>query len=186
MTINTPRIVPGRGRYAGQAFVLHGCFSDGPYTYPQAEAARREILRNPVAQEVYDDFERRGLGGIANHFITNNPVPTTESPAMSNSRIVHIVTGEHFAVPGCPTEVFTTPANAEAYALSLANSLRDYVGLPAATDPAAWRTAMEEARQKRAADLMLADTDELADEPELDGWVEITERVLDPVLAVAD
>ena len=105
---------------------------------------------------------------------------------MSDSRTVHIVTGEHFAFPGCPTEVFTSEGNAQTYALGLANKLRDYVGLPAATDAASWRTAMEEARQKRASDLMLADTDELAEEPELDGWVEITERVLDPVAAIAD
>lgn len=65
-----PRIVPGRGRFAGQAFVLHGCMSDGPYTYAQAREARREIMRNPVPPEVYADFERRGLGGMATHFLT--------------------------------------------------------------------------------------------------------------------
>lgn len=67
-----PRIVPGRGKYAGQAFVLHGCMSDGPYTYKQAEWARRELIRNPVAPEVYADFERRGLGGMATHFLTDD------------------------------------------------------------------------------------------------------------------
>ena len=67
-----PRIVPGRGKYAGQAFVLHGCMSDGPYTYAQAEWARRELIRNPVDQKVYDDFERRGLGGLATHFLTDD------------------------------------------------------------------------------------------------------------------
>ncbi len=67
-----PRIVPGRGRFAGQAFVLHGCMSDGPYTYPQAEASRRDLIRNPIPQSVYDDFERRGLGGMATHFLTDD------------------------------------------------------------------------------------------------------------------
>ena len=105
---------------------------------------------------------------------------------MNQPNTVHIVTGEHFSVPGCPTEVFSSRTSAQVYALSLVNHLRDHVDLPAATDPALWRTAMEEARQKRAVDLMLADTDELAEEPELDGWVEITERVLDPVLAEAN
>ncbi len=67
-----PRIVPGRGRFAGQAFVLHGCISDGPYTYQQAHQAMRELHRNPVPQAVYDDYERRGLGGIAAHFLTDD------------------------------------------------------------------------------------------------------------------
>lgn len=67
-----PRIVPGRGRFAGQAFVLHGCMSDGPYTYSQAHTARRELLRNPVPDEVYADFEARGLGGMATHFLTDD------------------------------------------------------------------------------------------------------------------
>lgn len=67
-----PRIVPGRGRFTGQAFVLHGCMSDGPYTYTQAREAMRELIRNPVSQEVYDDFERRGLGGMATHFLTDD------------------------------------------------------------------------------------------------------------------
>jgi len=95
---------------------------------------------------------------------------------------VHIVTGEHFSVPGCPTQVFSVRDTAEVYALGLANVLREYVDLPPASDPNLWRTAMEEARQKRAADLMI-DTDELAEEPELDGWVEITEHVLDAVVS---
>lgn len=67
-----PRIVPGRGRFAGKAFVLHGCMSDGPYTYSQADAARRELIRNPVPPEVYADYERRGLGGMATHFLTDD------------------------------------------------------------------------------------------------------------------
>ena len=73
MSINVgPRMVPGRGRFAGQVFVLHGCFSDGPYTYPQARAACAEIRRNPVPQSVYDDYARRGLGGMATHFLTDD------------------------------------------------------------------------------------------------------------------
>lgn len=68
-----PRIVPGRGRYAGQAFVLHGCMSDGPYTYQQAEWALAELKRNPVPNEVYADYQRRGLGGRATHFLTDDP-----------------------------------------------------------------------------------------------------------------
>lgn len=67
-----PRLVPGRGRYAGQVFVLHGCMSDGPYTYPQARVAIDELRRNPVPAEVYRDYERRGLGGRATHFLTND------------------------------------------------------------------------------------------------------------------
>lgn len=67
-----PRLVPGRGRFTGQVFVLHGCMTDGPYTWPQARAARLEIMRNPVPQAVYDDYERRGLGGMATHFLTDD------------------------------------------------------------------------------------------------------------------
>lgn len=67
-----PRLVPGRGRYAGQVFVMHGCFSDGPYTWPQAHAALAEIKRNPTPDAVYADFERRGLGGMATHFLTDD------------------------------------------------------------------------------------------------------------------
>jgi hypothetical protein len=49
---------------------LHGCFSDGPFTWKQAWDAQREIIRNPVPPEVYADYEARGLGGMANHFLT--------------------------------------------------------------------------------------------------------------------
>ena len=68
--MSPPRIVPGRGRHAGQAFVLHGCFSDGPYSYEHARRELKEIQRNPIPKEVYDDFEARGLGGMATHFLT--------------------------------------------------------------------------------------------------------------------
>lgn len=64
------RIVPGRGQYAGQAFVLHGCVTDGPFTYEVAEWWRNDILRNPMSPEAYADLEARGLGGMATHFIT--------------------------------------------------------------------------------------------------------------------
>lgn len=67
-----PRIVPGRGKYAGQVFVLHGCMSDGPYTWEQGRHALRELQRNPVPNKVYADYERRGLGGMATHFLTDD------------------------------------------------------------------------------------------------------------------
>lgn len=73
MPVNNPgipiRIVPGRGQYAGQAFVLHGCMTDGPFTYEHAEWWRRDLLRNPISPEVYADYEMRGLGGMATHFV---------------------------------------------------------------------------------------------------------------------
>jgi len=65
-----PRIVPGRGEYAGQVFVLHGCLADGPYTWEQAQWAYEELLRNPVRDDVYADLERRRLGGIADHSLS--------------------------------------------------------------------------------------------------------------------
>lgn len=67
-----PRIVPGRGRFTGQVFVLHGCMSDGPYTWRQAHWALQELIRNPIAPEVYADFEARGFGGMATHFLTDD------------------------------------------------------------------------------------------------------------------
>jgi len=70
--LSPPRIVPARGKFAGQVFVLHGCFSDGPYTWAQARSALEELRRNPVPDEVYADYERRGLGGMATHFLTDD------------------------------------------------------------------------------------------------------------------
>lgn len=67
-----PRIIPGRGRFAGQAFVIHGCMTDGPYTWEQARWALNELRRNPVPAAAYADFEARGLGGLATHFLTDD------------------------------------------------------------------------------------------------------------------
>jgi len=103
----------------------------------------------------------------------------------TTSRTVYLVSSEHFAIPECPTQVFSDPIAAANYALKLTNSLREFVGLPPALITTPWRTAMEEARQKRAADLMV-DTEELAENPELDGSVDIAEFVLNPVLYVRD
>lgn len=76
-----PRLVPGRGRFSGQVFVIHGCMSDGPYTYPQARFAILELQRNPVPPEVYADFERRGLGGMATHFLADDLTETNTEPS---------------------------------------------------------------------------------------------------------
>lgn len=46
--------------------------SDGPYTHEQARRAVQELQRNPVPPEVYASYERRGLGGMATHFLTDD------------------------------------------------------------------------------------------------------------------
>lgn len=105
-----------------------------------------------------------------------------QNPEDSSTSSVWIVSGIHFAVPGKPTEVFSSLMLAQNYALSLTNMLLEYVELPPETDASMWENAMEEARKKRADDLGI-DYDDLDFEPEDDGWVEIVEKVLDPAIA---
>lgn len=92
---------------------------------------------------------------------------------------IFLVSGMHFTVPGRPLRAFTTLEKAQFYALELANLLREWVELPLATDPKRWDKAAETARRKRALDLELEHVSFLEDDPELDGWVEITQVELD-------
>lgn len=95
---------------------------------------------------------------------------------------VHVVTGEHFAVPGRPMQVFSSLGAAKGYALGLANMLRQHVDLPIETDPDKWEQAVTEARRKHAENLgydqMRIEDDDL--DVEDDGWVQIDTLVLDP------